>query len=111
MSSSDINIDELTKEVNSELNTSNESPKSNNNMILYLKKCVNAPLIYITTVPILSAIILYIIKPNYMFDKDPKNPKKKILNTTKYLKLITLASVILNAFIYFYLIKQCKMNI
>ena len=94
MSASDINIDELTKEVNSDL-----------------KKCINTPLIYITTVPICSAILLFLIKPNYMYDKDIQNPKKKILNTTKFLKLIALASIILNAFIYFYLIKQCKMKI
>ena len=110
MSSSDINIDELTKEVNSQLDTSNDSQKSSN-MILYLKKCVNAPLIYITTVPIFSAILIFLIKPNYMYDKDPQNSKKKILNTTKFLKLIALASILLNAFIYFYLIKQCKMKI
>lgn len=109
MSSSDINIDELTKEVNSNINPGNIDSKSSN-MTSYLKKCIHTPLIYITTVPLLATTFIYLLKPNYIFDKDIKTNKKQ-LNTTKFVKLIALCSIVFNAFIYFYLIKQCKMKI
>ena len=109
MSSSDINIDELTKEVNSNIN-SNDNNQNSSDIFTHIKKCIHTPLIYITTVPLVSAMLIFLMKPNYIYDKDIKTKQKK-LNTTKYLKLIALVSIIMNVFIYFYLIKQCKMKI
>lgn len=109
MSSSDINIDELTKEVNSDINVATKQTQDNTGIVSHIKKCIHTPLLYITTVPFVSAVIIYFWKPNYIYDID-RLSKKKTLNTTKFLKLVALVSIILNAFIYFYLIKQCNMK-
>ena len=109
MSTSDINIDELTKEVNSDISIDTPEKQNTSGVITHIKKCIHTPLLYITTVPFVSAIIIYFCKPNYIYDINNLT-KEKTLNTTKFLKLVALAAIILNAFIYFYLIKQCNMK-
>jgi hypothetical protein len=110
MSSSDINIDELTKEVNSDINIDSDSNSDSGSIMNHIKKCIHTPMIYITTVPAVSCILVYFVKPNYIFDTD-RLTKKKTINTTKFFKLVALISIIMNIFIYFYLIKQCNMKI
>lgn len=92
-----INIDDLTKEVNSNITTN--SNNKDINLMKYLNKCLHTPFLYFTTVPLSLCILIYIIDPNYIYDINQDTDKKKF-NCNKFSKLVIVGSIITNLFIY-----------
>ena len=105
-SASDIDINSLTQEVNKEVSKS----KDTNNASEYINKCFKTPLLYITTVPLSVTLLIYFMQPDYIYDID-KLTKEKKLNYQKFSTLIIVGTVAMNAFIHYYLIKNCKMKL
>ena len=67
-------------------------------------------MLYVTIVPIVVCILLYLIDPEFIYDKDEFTQEKKI-NIRKLLITFLVSIMIIDIFIYCYLIKKCKMNI
>ena len=103
--STDIDINTLTQEVNKEVSKNKEM-----NVQTYLQKCFKTPLLYFTSVPVTVSIFIYFMQPNYIYDINPKD-NKKIINYQKFMSLVFGGSIIINLFIHYHLKQNCKMNI
>ena len=70
----------------------------------YAKMCIKTPLLYIAITPFILLIILYIMKPSFIFEK---KQNKKVLSWTKLLSATFLATIIINIGLFIWLKQGC----
>ena len=102
----DIDLNSLTNEVHS-MDTSTTSSCTNKTTF---NDCCKTPLLYITIVPIIVCILIYIINPSIMYDVDNITKYKKF-NRKKAFQAIIISIILIDVFIYFYLIQHCNYNL
>ena len=99
----DIDIDSLTNEVNNIDYTKSTSK-------ITVKNCCKTPLLYVTIVPIIVCILIYIFDPSIMYNIDPITKYKKF-DRKKAFHTIIISIILIDVFIYFYLIEHCNYNL
>tara|TARA_B100000900_G_scaffold354505_1_gene323248 strand:- start:1500 stop:1826 length:327 start_codon:yes stop_codon:yes gene_type:complete len=106
-SNNSVNLDDLTKEVNSSISTGDNKTQD---IMVYVNKCLHRPLMYITSIPLCVLTIIFILDPDYIYDIN-QDTDKKTINYNKLFKLMLVGSIIANAFIHCQMKKNCQINL
>ena len=91
-----------------ESSESSESSEGGNYYIKTLKSCCRTPLLYVTVIPLLVILLLFYLKPEYMYDigTDEEGKSTKKLNLKKTAIILLGVTVMINAIVYYYVIQH-----
>ena len=70
----------------------------------YANMCIKTPLLYIAITPFILLVLLYLVKPSFIFEK---KQNKKVLSWAKLLSATFLGTIIINVGLFVWLKQGC----
>ena len=84
----------------------NDAPSGSNKSGFknYANMCIKTPLLYIAITPFILLVLLYLVKPSFIFEK---KQNKKVLSWAKLLSATFLGTIIINVGLFVWLKQGC----